>query len=377
MTQHGAVPHPTRPELHPDPAYAVPPPDAAPPIVLIGAGGIVRDAHLPAYRKAGWAVTGIVNRTRPRAEMLAREFDVPSVWTSVPEAVAAAPADTVWDLALMPQQYTAALEALPDGAAVLIQKPLGDHLVETDAIIEVCERKGLVAAVNTQLRFAPYVAAARAAIAAERIGELVDLEVVVEVRTPWERFPNVLGLERLEINAHSVHYLDLVRSFVGEPHRVSASTVGRPSSTLPNTRSAIVLHYDDRPLRALVSTNHDHRFGPRHEQSFIKWEGVDGAVRVQLGLLLDYPDGGEDRAEIWTEGAGWQPLPFEGSWFPDAFVGSMGALLSYLDGSTPSLPTSVRDVRRTMQLVEAAYEADRAGGVRPEAAASTTTAGGS
>jgi predicted dehydrogenase len=32
------------------------------PIVVIGAGGIVRNAHLPAYRKGGLAVAAIVDR---------------------------------------------------------------------------------------------------------------------------------------------------------------------------------------------------------------------------------------------------------------------------------------------------------------------------
>lgn len=42
------------------------------PIVIIGAGGIVGDAHLPAYKKAGFEVVGITNRTRARAEKLAQ-----------------------------------------------------------------------------------------------------------------------------------------------------------------------------------------------------------------------------------------------------------------------------------------------------------------
>jgi predicted dehydrogenase len=31
------------------------------PIAIVGAGGIVNDAHLPAYRKAGFDVVGIYN----------------------------------------------------------------------------------------------------------------------------------------------------------------------------------------------------------------------------------------------------------------------------------------------------------------------------
>lgn len=355
-------------ELQPDPAYAAMAPRILRPIVLFGAGGIVKDAHLPGYARAGYRVHSIYNRTAPRAEALATEYGISAVFTEVSDIVAGAPADAVFDIALMPDQYVTTLEALPDGAAVLIQKPLGNDLEQTAEILEVCHRKHLTAAVNTQLRFAPYVAAARAAIAKGAIGELYDLAVHVEVETPWDRFPNVVHHPRLEITQHSVHYVDLILSFLGLPDRVSASTVRHPEKDHASSRSMIALHYDERRVRAVIDTNHDHRFGPKYEQSYIKWEGTRGAVRAQMGLLLAYPDGGEDMLEIYRDDdpdAGWSPLSFEGSWFPDAFGASMGALMRYLDGSVPSLPTSVDAVYDTMAVVEAAYEDAEHGGARP------------
>ena len=368
------------PEFTPAEAYTLELPRSPRPIVILGAGGIVRDAHLPAYRKAGFPVFGIYNRTVARAQALADEYGIEHVYGSIAEAVSGAPDDAVFDIALMPEQYLEALEALPDGAPVLIQKPLGNDLEAGRALLEVCHRKGLVAAVNTQLRFAPYVAEARAFIASGAIGELYDMEVRVSVDTPWQMFPHVLTLDRLEINMHSVHYLDLIRSFLGDPAGVSATTQRHPLKTHANSRSDIILRYPDRKLRVVVSTNHDHEFGPGYEESYIKWEGTRGAVRAQMGLLLDYPTGGEDRLEyilLAEKEKGWQPLPFEGSWFPDAFIGSMGALQRYLDGSVSTLPTSVDDVYKTMAVVEAAYESEAREGIAPDyasAAASTPTA---
>ena len=356
-----------RPEAHPDAAYTLDLPRHPRPIVTIGTGGIVKDAHLPAYRKAGFPVWGLVNRTVARAQTLADEYGIANVFGTVAEAVAAAPADAVYDIALMPEQYAEALEALPDGAPVLIQKPLGQTLAEGIALRDLCRRKGLVAAVNTQLRFAPYVAEARKLIAAGAIGELYDLEIRVQVDTPWHLFPHVFGLDRLEINMHSVHYLDLVRSFLGDPDGVSAVTVAHPSKNeVANTRSTILLRYRDRPLRVTVSTNHDHAFGTGYEESFIKWEGTEGAIRAQMGLLLDYPTGGPDLLEmiqLKNKDQGWRPVPFDGSWFPDAFIGSMGAVQRFVEGSVPNLPTSVDDVLHTMAVVEAAYESQASEGI--------------
>lgn len=357
------------PELHPAQAYTLELPRTPRPIVILGAGGIVKDAHLPAYRKAGFTVAVICDTDLPRAQALADEYSIPVAVDSIEDAVAAAPPGAVFDIALVPDQFTRALEALPDGAAVLIQKPLGNTLAEARELLALCHRKNLVAAVNTQLRFAPQIAGARAFIASGAIGELHDLEVRISVNTPWHLFPFVFGMERLEITMHSVHYLDLVRSFLGDPTGVSAVTIGHPlKPDLASTRSAIIFRYRDRPVRAVITTNHDHEYGSAYEESFVKWEGTKGAVRAQLGLLLDYPTGGEDRLEyqlLADEDRTWRPIPFEGSWFPDAFIGSMAALQRFVEGSVDALPTSVDDVYRTMAVVEAAYVSAEQEGIAP------------
>lgn len=349
-------------ELTPDPAYLAGPPSDPVPIVVVGAGGIARDAHLPAYRKAGFPVAALVDPDRARAGTLAATFAVEQTYPDIADAVARYGTEVIYDVAVMPDHFTSILQALPGGAAVLLQKPLGYTYAQARELAGIVERKNLKAAVNTQLRFAPHVAAARRLIAEGAIGELIDLEVLVRVETRWELFPSVFGLERMEMPMHSVHYVDLVRSFVGDPGSVSAVTVGHPSEPgLASTRTAYLLHYPERPLRVTISTNHDHTFGPEHQEAAVLWHGTDGAIRTQLGLLLDYPRGGPDLLEI-SRGCGWERIDVEGSWFPDAFIGSMGVLQRYVTGESPTLPTAVTDVLGTMAVLEAAHESATSGG---------------
>src|SRR5438270_6164875 len=53
------------------------------PIAIVGAGGIVHDAHLPAYRKAGFSVAGIFDLDHERATRVAGQFDIPIVYPSL------------------------------------------------------------------------------------------------------------------------------------------------------------------------------------------------------------------------------------------------------------------------------------------------------
>jgi predicted dehydrogenase len=341
-------------------------PEKPRPIIVIGAGGIVHDAHLPAYRKAGFKVCALVNRTKEKAEKLAGEFDVPHTFGSVAEAVTQAPPDAVYDIAVMPPQYPAILEALPEGSPVLIQKPMGDSLEAAENILRICRRKKLKAAINCQLRYAPFVSAARFLIDQDLIGELYDMEVRLTTYTPWDIFPHVAVHDRLEILYHSIHYMDLIRSFLGDPTRIMSATFKHPAKIFSSTRTTTLLDYGDT-LRAVINTNHDHDFGARNQESFIKWEGTRGAIKAKMGLLLNYPDGVPDHFEYCLTEEGktpvWESLSLEGSWFPDAFIGTMSALMRYADGSESRLPISVEDVIYTMRMVEAAYQSNDHGGV--------------
>ena len=342
-------------------------PETEQPIIIIGAGGIVTDAHLPAYKIARFKVDGIVNRTKARAEKVAAQFNIPNVYDSVAEAVALAPANVVWDLTIMPEQYIETLKQLPNGSAVLIQKPMGDDFNQAKEILELCKAKNFKAAINFQLRYAPFVSAAKYLIDAGLIGELYDMEVRVTIKTPWEIFPHVINHPRLEIQYHSIHYVDLIRSFLGNPVSVLAKTLKHPAKNLSSSRSTILLDYGDT-MHAVINTNHDHDFGAKHQESYIKWEGTKGAIIAKIGLLMDYPHGVPDVFEycILEEGKSpeWQTVKLDGSWFPEAFIGTMSNLMRYNEGSDHVLNTSVEDVIDTMAVVESAYQSSDNGGVK-------------
>lgn len=350
------------------PPLPFPLPSRSLPITVIGAGGIVRDAHLPAYRMAALPVAGVFDLDLAKAERLARDFSLPAAFGTLAEAVRRSPPDGVFDVAVPASALDAVLAALPDGAAVLIQKPFGEDLAQARRLLALCRGKRLRAAVNFQLRFAPMIVAARRLIAAGAIGPLCDVEVRVTVFTPWQLWTFLERLPRVEILYHSIHYFDLIRSFLGRPRGVYAKTLAHPRfPRLASTRTTAALDYGER-VRATITTNHAHEFGGRHQESYVKWEGERGAIYARLGLLLDYPRGEPDALELCTLEPGgapspWKPVPFEGSWYPHAFVGTMASLQRYAAGETGELPTRVDDAFETMAAVEAAYASSAAGGI--------------
>ena len=344
---------------------AHPRPSAPMPIVIIGAGGIVADAHLPAYRKGGFTVGGIFDLDHAKATALADQWAIPRVFASLAEATASE--GCVYDVAAPPTAHLSILRELPVGSTVLLQKPMGLDLDAATRIRDLCRARNLIAAVNFQLRFSPMMLAVADALRRRLLGRLIDVELHLNLVTPWDLFPHLLQNDRVEITSHSIHYLDMIRSVMGNPDGVFARTMGHPSSKLAQTRTSAILDYgDDR--RVTLSINHHHDFGRRFQDASFRFEGENGAAIVKLGLLLDYPAGEPDELWIATRNLPWQSVPLEGSWFPDAFVGVMSNLQRFAAGEDSTLSTNVEDAWHTMALVEACYEASRAPGIAPRTA---------
>jgi predicted dehydrogenase len=338
-------------------------PSVCRPIVIIGAGGIVRDAHLPAYQKAGFPVAALVDADQDKAASLASRFQVPLATRSIDEALRHSPPGSIFDVAVPASALLDVLHSIPPGSAVLLQKPMGESLDEAQAILGLCRQKGLTAAMNFQLRYSPVMLAARQLAEAQLLGTVHDMEVQVSVHTPWELWSFLRTAPRLEISYHSIHYIDLVRAWFGEPLSVYAKTVRNlRTPELAATKTVMIFDYGDWQ-RVYLATNHGHAFGAEMQRSFVQWEGTEGAARATMGVNLNYPVGEPDSLVFVDAERQWRTLPTVGNWFPDAFVGSMSSLQAYVDGVVSELPNRVENAIGTMRVVEAAYMSSQRGGI--------------
>jgi predicted dehydrogenase len=323
------------------------------PIVVIGAGGIVRHAHLPAYARAGFEVRGLFDVRREVARKTARDFGIERVYGSLEDAFGEE--GVVFDLAVPAEAIVPVLKRAPAGIAILIQKPMGRDLAEARRIQKIVAQKKLVAAIHFQLRFAPNMLALRDLLTRGTLGDVRDVEVRVVTHTPWSNWSFLAGIPRLEILYHSIHYLDLLRSLFGEPEGVRAATFGDPSFPgYADTRSSILLDYGPG-ARVSIHTNHAHDYGASKQMSEIKIEGTRGAAVARMGVNLDYPKGEPDTLEHVVRGGRWNITRVKGSWFPDAFSGPMKNLQRSIRGEDRELFTRTEDALRTMALVEACY----------------------
>lgn len=333
-------------------------------IGVAGAGFIVRDCHLVAYRAAGFHPVAIASRTRASAEAVAQQHGIGRVHDTI-DALLADPEVEVLDLALPPDlSVPTILKACDHGhiRGILAQKPLALSTRDARRAVDACRAAGVTLAVNQNMRYDQSVRAMRHLLDAGAMGTpvlaTIDMRAIPHWM-PWsERLPS------LSTFVMSIHHLDTFRLWLGTPDRVLASTRPDPRTTFPHSDglNLVILEYDCTGARA--SAWDDLWAGPCREGAAgdigIRWR-VEGTAGVAVGTIgwPSYPQRQPSTLDYTTiEGGVWHRPRWGEVWFPDAFVGTMAQLLCALeDGTEPEIGGA--DNVETIALCEAVFAAAR------------------
>lgn len=324
-------------------------------IGIIGAGQIVNQAHLPAYRNAAFRIVAITDIDSLAAKNTADRFNIPRVCDSLDELLQMPEIDIV-DIAV-PAAHNPALakKALEAGKHVLVQKPMAETTTQASAMVDTARQYGRKLAVNHQMRWSPAVRAASDLIRRGLLGDLLQCSIDIQIRTPWDLWPWLRDHPYPEIYYHTIHHVDTVRAWLQDPIQIYASLARYPDTTYQGpTRNYMVFVYPNN-LRAIFLVNH-HTSAPNGEwRAEFRIEGTAGWCQGLVGLLLNYPTGQSDVIKFAHPElipAGSVEMELEGRWFPDAFVGPMSSLMDAITkGTEPE--TSGEEILGTLRLLEA------------------------
>jgi predicted dehydrogenase len=334
-------------------------------IGCVGAGFIMRDCHLVAYRQAGFNPAAITSRDAARARAVAEQHSIPRCHDSV-AALLADETIEVLDIAVPPDAQPAIIRQAvmhkDHLRGILAQKPLALTVREGAELAELCRRAGIVLAVNQNMRYDQSVRAMKDLLNRGWLGEPVLATIDMHAIPHW--MPWSEHLPSLSTFLMSIHHLDTYRYWLGTPERVLASTRPDPRTGFPH-RDGINLYILEYECGCRAAAWDDVWTGPAREGAasdiYIRWrvEGTDGLARGTIGWP-SYPARTPSTLDYTTkrEPEKWLQPRWQDVWFPDAFAGTMAELLCALeDGTEPEI--SGRDNLETLALCEAVYAAAR------------------
>jgi hypothetical protein len=338
-----------------------------------GAGFIMRDCHLVAYRQAGFNPVAIASRGPARARAAAAQHAIPRVHATYEELLDD-PDVEVLDVAVPPDAQPALIRAAcrrnDHVRGILAQKPLAMSYREAHECVAACAAAGVVLAVNQNMRYDQSVRALKDLLRRGWLGEPVLGTIEMRAVPHW--MPWSEGLPSLSTFIMSIHHLDTFRYWFGTPDRVLASTRPDPRTRFPHEDgiNLYVLEYDGG---CRASAWDDVWAGPVREgaagDAYVRWrvEGTEGLARGTVGWP-SYPARTPSTLDYATRRrpGEWAQPRWPEVWFPDAFAGTMAQLLCALeDGTEPE--TSGRDNLETVALcaaVRAAAKEHRVTSVR-------------
>ncbi|WP_159884885.1 Gfo/Idh/MocA family protein [Paenibacillus puerhi] len=318
-------------------------------IGIIGCGSIANSAHLPAYRKHGLPIAACCDVSEQAAKATAEKFGIPFWTTDVRELLQQEEVGII-DLAIHPEPRLGVLRQIAEAPRpVLCQKPLALDLQHARELAREADRLGIVLGVNQQARWAPAHKALKTVLEQDLIGH------VYSIHHHMRAFQDQPGwwwttMKNFNIVDHGVHYADLCRHF--NPSQEEWSRVHCTTAQLPGQNAVDPLIYSAsvefgpaggrNPLMASLHFNNIVKASRSHSHTW--WvDGTEGSVWCTQDTL--YMALNRHKNVI-------HEIKLKGSWFPDAFAGSMIAFINEVsEGRKP--PVTAEDNLQTIALTTA------------------------
>lgn len=190
---------------------------------LIGTGAIA-EKHAQAYKNIGFELVACTNRNAEAGQRFAARHGAEFVTTI--EALCGHPRIDFVDVCTLPELRLPVIEAcVRFGRSVQVQKPIATDLTTARKMIEIAEKGSIVLGVVSQHRFDNASLFLSEAIAAGRMGRLLQCDCYVKWYRPPEYYARPgKGTWKSEgggalIN-QGIHQVDLLRWFAGPAKRV-------------------------------------------------------------------------------------------------------------------------------------------------------------
>ncbi|WP_286906571.1 Gfo/Idh/MocA family protein [Clostridium sp. UBA1652] len=330
-------------------------------IGVIGAGFIVRNCHLVAYRKAGFNPYAITSLNMEQSKEVAELHGIKKIYRDWRELVDDEEIEVI-DIAVPPHVQLEIVKYICSKKhikGILCQKPIAMSVEESREIVRIGKEAGIPIAVNSNMRYDQAMRALKYILDEGLIGKPVIASIDMRAIPDWQAF--LKEYKKLEIYAMGVHHIDIFRYLFGDPEKITAICRTDPRTKYEHTDGIVqyTFKYDD----GMMATSLDDVWAwpeePCKKNNYINWrvEGTDGFAEGDIGWHKREPEFAGSTLRLACKGYPnqWVEPKWETQWFPDAFVGTMSNLLCAIEnGTDPEI--SAEDNVKTLACVEACYK---------------------
>jgi predicted dehydrogenase len=183
------------------------------------------------YQLAGWYELGgakcvaVYNRTAEKAEKLARDFQIPAVYTSPEELLDRERLDFVDIITDMFSHGRFVRLAAERGLPVICQKPMSSSLAEAEQMVDFCRKQGVPFYIHENWRWQKQIREFKKVIDSGAIGSPFRARIFLVSGYPvFANEPALRDLDEFILADMGTHLLDVARFLFGEAGRIYCQT---------------------------------------------------------------------------------------------------------------------------------------------------------
>lgn len=325
---------------------------------IIGAGFWTR-YQLAAWREVpGACCIALCNRTRAKAEALAQEFGVPTVYDDAEELLRRAKPDFLDIITDVDTHSRFVQLAAAHKTPVICQKPMAPSVAEAERMIAACRNTGVPFSVHENWRWQAPIREVKKVLDSGVIGPVFRARIDYCNSFPvFDNQPFLKTLEQFILTDMGSHIFDVARFLFGEVVRLYGQT-HRVHRDIAGEDAASVMMQMRQGATVICNLSYASRV--EHDcfpEAFVFVEGEEGSVELapDYWLRVTTKQGTQARR---------CPPPFY-SWADPRYAlvhASMVAchqnLLTSLQTGVPA-ETSAEDNVKTLRLVQASYQSAR------------------
>jgi D-apiose dehydrogenase len=321
---------------------------------LIGAGFWAR-YQLAGWREAGAECVAIWNRTRPKAEALAREFGIPAVYDDAAAMLRECRPDFVDIVTGVETHRQYAELAAAHGLRVVCQKPLAQTLADAEAIASL----RVPVLVNENWRWQTPIRELKAVLGSGAIGEVFRARIDMISGFPvFRNQPALALLEQFILTDLGTHTLDTARFLFGEAESLYCQT-SRVHAEIRGEDVATVILRMRSGATVVVEMAYAENFVEREcfPQTLIFVEGSRGSAEIAPDYWVRTTTAqGTDARRCRPPRYAWADPAYDV--VHASIVGCHRNLLAGLKGEAQA-ETNAADNLRTLRLVFGSYDSAR------------------
>jgi D-apiose dehydrogenase len=329
---------------------------------ILGAGFWSR-FQLAAWQElAGVECVAIYNRTRIKAERLARDFGVPAVYDDPHQLLDEQQLDFVDIITDVDTHSQFVLLAAERGLPVICQKPMAPRLDVAEEMVAACTTAGVPFFVHENWRWQTPIRRLHDMLRSGEIGSVFRARIQFVSSFPvFDNQPFLKDLEQFILTDVGSHILDAARFLFGEASSLYCQTRRiHPDIRGEDVATVILKTQDEVTVTCELSyasrTEHE-----RFPETYVFVEGTDGSVELGPDYWIRVTTANGTLARRFP--------PPRYAWADPAYdlthasiVPCNADLLAAIQGKSSAETTGVDNIK-TMRLVFGAYESAQSGQV--------------